>query len=165
MCTGFLMCRSCFGSGCRPPAGNTPLPSECYSCKYATDGENCVLQCPDGMTPNKNKRCSSEYLSFSIKNIYFITSIDVCSVLPETYDLTFKAATSEYSNATIPSTTSTFSICVWIKFPVYKQEYFKKEYGLLSYLSSISIDMTFTNLAVGYEKEGIPILVLKYFYW
>jgi hypothetical protein len=99
--------------------------------------------------------------------IYYITSIDVFSVFSATYDLTFKAALHEYSEATIPSTMSTFSICVWIKFPVYKKEYFKKDYGFLTYLSShgSDADLTYTALVVGYEKEGIPTLLLRQYYW
>ena len=68
--SGNVFLRSCFFLGCRPPAGNTPLPSECYSCKYAKNGQDCVLECPSGMVPNKNKKCSRKCLNF-YETIFF----------------------------------------------------------------------------------------------
>ena len=58
---------------------------------------------------------------------------EACDEIKETYDLTFKGAIKEHSCVTVPSTIFAFSICAWIKFPAYKKEYFKKEYGVLGY--------------------------------
>ena len=93
------------------------------------------------MTPNKNKKCS------------------------ETYDLTFKGAIRGNSSVTVPSTVSAFSICAWIKFPVYKNEYFKKEYGVLGYTPTYLSNIALSRLAVKYETEGVPTLMFRYYHW
>jgi hypothetical protein len=83
-----------------------------------------------------------------------------------TYDLTFKNAINQNSYFNMPSTLSAYSICMWVKLPTYKGEYFMKEYGLLSYLPMmISSDPILFHLTVKYETQGIPTMVLKYHVW
>ena len=79
--------------------------------------------------------------------------------------MTFKGAIKEYSSVTVPSTVTAFSICAWVKFPAYKKEYFKKEYGVLGHTPTFLSNVAYSRLSVKYEKEGVPTLMFRYYYW
>ncbi|CAB4035939.1 Hypothetical predicted protein, partial [Paramuricea clavata] len=91
-----------------------------------------------------------------------------CDEVGGNFDLTFKGSIGlKSTSATIPSTLSAFTICLWINLPTYTQNYFGKEYTVLGYVPSGSVFSTFMahfHLAVRYEKQGEASLLLKFYY-
>ncbi|XP_028399954.1 uncharacterized protein LOC114523277 [Dendronephthya gigantea] len=131
--------------GCRQSTGDTPLPSECFSCKYAQDGDNCILTCPSGMSPNKNKRCT------------------------DSYDLTYKGSSFDDLDRSfpLPYTFPSFTISVWLKLPVYQEKYLNHLFKVFGYTYLTSqLDAYYVlELSVRYKTAEQPSIMADFYDW